>query len=314
MKLIQHYVDTVASYLSSEQRDDISAELYSSLSEQYEEQCEDQTQLEDLSYQEAFLQTLEHPLKAASHYSEHQYLIGPNVFPAYWHVLKTAAYVFFALFLVLLVVDIVTTSKVVDHIADLFPGFFSGMLMVFALVTAVFVAIERTGQKLKWFDEWEPSSLVGSELIQSRSSTVFNLVSELVVLIWWNDLASFTDWLSKYSGVGLELTPQWQAMTVVINLLLITGILWYSYRLVQVRWTKKGVLFESLLNLVWIILLLTAILGTPMFVIPEDFSLVAHFDQAAEWMARTIQVSLGIIVAILGWETFELFKKYQKCR
>src|ERR1700722_4196031 len=87
MDLIDRYLDTVRLFLPLSQRDDITAELRDVLLTRCEEREAELGRPLKRAEQEAVLKAFGHPLVVAARYGSQQYLIGPDLYPAYRFVL-----------------------------------------------------------------------------------------------------------------------------------------------------------------------------------------------------------------------------------
>lgn len=88
VKPLERYLETVKRHLPREGQDDILAELRANLEAQAEDhEAELGRPMTDAEV-EAWLREMGSPLQMAARYKPQQYLIGPDLFPAYWYVLR----------------------------------------------------------------------------------------------------------------------------------------------------------------------------------------------------------------------------------
>src|SRR4051812_38732142 len=90
MEMIDRYLYAVGRYLPGQRRDDILAELRANILEMAEDRAAELGRPLTLEEEEAILKQHGHPIQVAARYLPQQHLIGPTVFPYYWHILQVA--------------------------------------------------------------------------------------------------------------------------------------------------------------------------------------------------------------------------------
>ena len=235
MKHLKAYARQVVSYLPASQRDELCAELYDSLCEEYADYREDEPTLDEISFLNRYRK---HPLKIA---------------------------------LSLVVVFHVVIGLVRAFASgDLFASFVGAMasipgslLWVGAAVLGVFVALEKSGEKASWLDTWNAGELqlADSNHSVSRAEALFELALSSFALLWVLDIVHLPDML-RHDGEWIrEWTvnlPEW--FWWVAGLLLVGDILFALYRLPRTLWTRPMRGITILMQVLWIGLLLFAAL------------------------------------------------------
>ena len=149
MELVESYLNEVGRFLPEEQRSDILSELQDAIVGEVEGSGESAGRLPNEEDEKLVLARFGHPLKVASRYQTQKYLIGPDLYPAFIHTLK----VVFVVALVAQVVVALIAAQTSDW--QIGPGAMLAVVVemvvwVAAIVVLVFIAIEYSGERLRW--------------------------------------------------------------------------------------------------------------------------------------------------------------------
>ncbi len=218
MELINRYIQAVGMLLPKQQKQDILAELEEDIRSQVDDQ--QATLGRPLTDAEVskLLKERGSPLKVAAGYGPQQWLIGPELFPAYWLVLRIVLAVFGAFWVVTWIMMLAISAQYrADH---------SGLLMglppvelaaaLFALaakITLGFAILERVNARTGILEKWEPSQLpavVSAPKLKppTRLGSAIELAFSLVATGWWvQALTNPNTW--EFSGVRITLLPVW---------------------------------------------------------------------------------------------------------
>ncbi|HLY78570.1 MAG TPA: hypothetical protein VKQ70_04305 [Caulobacteraceae bacterium] len=189
MDLLERYLDTVRLFLPLAQRDDIAAELRDVLLTRCEEREAELGRPLNRAEQEAVLKGFGHPLVVAARYGRQQYLIGPDLYPAYR-------------FVVLLVLGVLAFSAAVAGgvqtaagIGGAFAGLgtalkiiWEGAFVAIGAVTFTFAALQRTGVGQRMLRDWSVAELPHLSLRRRRErwfEPLAGMVVLTIVLLWW---------------------------------------------------------------------------------------------------------------------------------
>ena len=250
MELIDQYLSAVAGHLPGDTRDDIKAELRSSLYEQLEDQSK--TLQRELTEEEQveFLRKLGRPLKVAARYLPQQYLIGPGLFPFYFKAMKTTAVLVIMFHIAVSVVSALVTDNWIGPVSTFMARIIQSMLVVGAIVTIVFTVMERSGDGANRFNRWDPLSLRKRGLVTvSKSDMITDVSAETVLLLWWNGVFNLGDWIS-WNGATLSVaTPGWDAVFWPVNIVLGGSLLLHGVMLMVTHWRPGLVAMEILIDL-----------------------------------------------------------------
>jgi hypothetical protein len=196
MDLVERYLAAIERGLPTAQAADIRVELRDVLLSRIEEQEE----------------RLGHPLSREE--SEAllvefgQHLIGPDVFPFWWAALKTTLSIVAGVYLVLWIVAVAAegTAPIMQRI---WPSLWSAMLIAFAIVTLVGVAIELY-TPARVLHKWRPGQLPpAGRKMRSRFAIAAEIAMGIVFLLWWSGFIHFRNLLPVRERLQIDMAPVW---------------------------------------------------------------------------------------------------------
>ena len=294
--IIDSYLAQVGQYLPAETRDDVLTELRTDIAEQIEAGAAEQTGVADSEIARDVLKRYGHPLKVASSFKSQHYLIGPALFPPYLEALKTTAGIAFVAAL-LFTLAFGDTWSGVGVVWDLADRWLSIMLWGAGILTLVFVALESAGERLSWYDDWNPESLPDAPTGGFvYSDVVTNLVTEAVFLLWWNDV------ILGDGGASEALDPVamgaiWQSLFWPLNLLFGAFLVLHAYVLVLGRWPRWASLAELVLCIALAGALAALLVDGQLLEFPATTA-----DGFAQWVDRTVRMVLLVIGGFTIWD------------
>ena len=249
------------------------------------------------------------PRKVASQFGEHNYLIGPNLFPTYLQVLKIVLIVVAALNLLGLMVTILNPAEVstglVETIAQIVSGLFSSLFTAFGIVTLSFAGIERTtpeSWKVKIDSDWKPEDLLSVE--DRRSVKISELAIEITfTMIFIAIINLFLDRIGIYylgesgwvsapviNDNFLRFVP-WLTAANVLSILL------NLYLIRQGFWDQAATIAKLFINAFSIAISFAIIVGPEIITISSSAWEALNFDIATS--AQQLTNILNIVVDVL---------------
>ena len=223
MELLDRYLKAVKFWLPSEQRQDIIAELSEDLRGQMEDKESDLGRPLNHAEVDAILKKVGPPMLVAQRYLPPRYLIGPALFPMYWFVLRLGWLCIYGPWLIIVIGLKIFASFGAAHTGavatGMFEPFFRSLFIQFAVITGVFVAIERTHAKAAWLQNWNPRKQlkVRDPNRITRSSSISELAWYAMLLLWWANVLR----LPAISEVGITMAPAvsrlyWLVLVLII--------------------------------------------------------------------------------------------------
>jgi len=321
MDLVERYLQAVSHWLPTRQAHDIIAELSEDIHSQVEEREASLGRPMTDAEVEAMLLERGRPMLVASRYLPQEYLIGPELYPVYRFVLKIVLLCSGAPAVLALVSLIVFGPGGQDgaprpwlaHIGQLWGTFVSAVFMAAAIVTLVFVVLDRVKDRAGILDAWRPGALppVRDPNRISRVGTSFEIAFGVMFLVWWSTYMGSLR-LVDVRELSVTLAPQWLWFYWGFVAITVANIVFSCYNLVRPRWTMT----RAALRLVsdaggsalfcWLMVLhpVASIAGVH---IPPDkgIALVASIN---EWMARLMPYAVLVGVAIALGNGYRMFR------
>ncbi|HEY1604055.1 MAG TPA: hypothetical protein VGF77_00485 [Allosphingosinicella sp.] len=190
MNLVDRYIAAIRRSLPRNRAADISAELHDVIASRIEEREAMLGRPLDEDETKKLLRDFGHPWVVAARYWKQQYLIGPDVFPFYLSVLRIVLAVVVAIFVVVAAVNLLFNDYDVLHaIGQALAGLWISALINVAIVTIVFVVLERAGFPAEHLQKWDPGNLAEVKDKQPGPwESAIEVALSIVFLIWWSGL------------------------------------------------------------------------------------------------------------------------------
>lgn len=307
MQLVESYLYEVGRFLPKEERDELLADLRDDILGEVEGAAEAAGRAPDVSDEQEVIARFGHPLKAASRYQKPRALIGTDLYPAFIHTLKTVFGVaVFGLVLVWLIGGETADWRLGP--LQLLGMSIDVLLWVFASVVLVFVAIEYSGERLQWYENWKPSALSSTSLgVINRQDVITNLISEGFFLLWWNNVVVLLRFLPEGAAEQvITLSPIWETFFWPLNIIFGALFLLHFYVLVRGVWQRFVLLTEVVGN--------TALLAIAVVLLGSG-DLVLFNDQFPGGFASNAQlvvkVTLLVVCAATVWDIWLAFKTFR---
>ncbi|MFK8017650.1 MAG: hypothetical protein AB8G17_19655 [Gammaproteobacteria bacterium] len=306
MGYVDSYLVQVGRHLTNAQRDDILDELRSSIEDQVHDIAGDREPTPD--DEKAVIARLGHPLKVASGYTGPRYLIGPELFPSFVQTLQRVL-VIVALVQVAVLAVAFVSSGYTTTLRGLFSGAFGTLMWALVIVLGVFAAVEYSGDQLNWYNNWTPDSLSLARVTPiDRGDLITNLVSEVVFLLWWNDILVLQNWIPGNGEVlAFALGPAWSALHLPLNVVFGGWFLLHLAVLLRGVWSPKTLALEIALGVVGLVIAGWLLLQPPLLIVSG--ALGDHTEQLTE---RVVFATIVIIAASILWDIWLAYRRLRK--
>lgn len=311
MNMLSAYAHQVVSYHPLKQRDELFAEIYDDLCEEFTEMREQNPSLDE----EEFLNTTRpHPVKYATQLATEgsAYLVGPQFYFSFLSALRIAVSIVVIVHVVLGVLAAAASAEIWSSFWGVMLAIPQTLLWVCASVLGVFVALEKSGERATWLDRWDAKDLRpldGHESI-SRFETTFDLAFSTFALLWVLDIIRIPP-VIRHDGVWqTELTTALpDSIWLAAALLLLFDIGFGLYRLNRTLWSRRLRWITIGNNLPWLALL-AYVLTFPQLV-------VSGGEIAPELLPLVNKVSKGVLMivfAVIAVDTLKQFWRLLKGR
>ncbi|MFC1688622.1 hypothetical protein ACFL07_03055 [Pseudomonadota bacterium] len=303
MNVLKSYAHQVVSYHPEKARDDLFAEIYDELCEEFKDWQEMNPGKSEADFLD---ETKEHPMKYATRLAAEgsAYLIGPQLYFSFISALKIGATLTGLFYLAMAAIYASASGLHLGTFIRVLSGFPLSLLWVSAAILGVFVALEKSGERASWLDKWSAADLedIDDNKPMSRGNTLFDLGIAVLALLWLVDIIqvpAFIDLANDSVSYWLIDLPDW--FWIAVGIMLVFDIAHALFRLTRNFWSPRLRLTTIASNLVWIALLGFAIVQPELLDIQgEPANLSQDLLQMAE---KAIRGVLGFVCALLAWDT-----------
>lgn len=312
MDALKSYAHQVVSYHPEKGRDDLFAEVYDELCEEFKDWQEANPGKSEANFLDA---NREHPMKYATRLAAEgsAYLVGPQFYFSFISALKIGATLTVVAYLALAAIYASVSGFHLGTFLRVLSGIPLTLLWVSAAILGVFIALEKSGERASWLDKWSAADLepIDDNKPMPRGSTLFNLGFSVLALLWVVDIIqvpAFIDVESRSVSYWLLDMPDW--FWIAVGFMLVYDIVLALFRLTRNFWSPRLRLATIASNLVWIALLGFAIAqgdqlsiqGQPPKMSPELLELTKNVFRGL----------LGIICAVLAWDTLTHLWRFRR--
>ena len=309
MDLLKVYTHQVVSYHPPADRDELFAEIYDELCEEYADQLESDPSLS----QAAFLdKTRQHPMKYASRLaSEHSsYLVGPQFYFSFLSALKIGASITVSVFFMIALVSAVVNDYQWRTFLQVLLDIPATLLWVSAAILGVFIALEKGGERATWLENWKASDLKPADDHQSisRGDAFFDLSLSAFGLLWIFDVIQLPPVRGSEDVWIVNWTlsfPEW--FWVLATGLLLFEMAFSMYRLTRNLWSVRLRLITIVLNGFWLGLLGFALLQPDL--LSASGSAPADVMKLAPFINSALQGVLVVVMLVVAWDTLSHIRR-----
>ena len=282
MELLERYIYEVGRYLSPRNREDILAELRSSLVDTLEDRYGENPSQDEIV---TVLKEFGSPQKvAASYWPEGQYLVGPGLFPIFRITISITLLVMVIVFAVLIGVMLIFTGEFGGAL-DLLGSFLTSAMTALGIIVVIFYLLQTFGFKpAKKDDEWDPLKLPVIEDTKTikRSELYvdigFSIVLVVLLLVFRNGIPYIT---TPGAEVNYVINPVLVEYLALVVIALLVGVAIDAVLLWRGRWSVG--------------LRLLKIAGNIFDIVVFGILLTAHLDWLAPYTDGTLPGILSIL-------------------
>lgn len=297
----ERYLHAVRRALPLAKADDIIAELRDVLSSQREDREEALGRPLTDDETAAMLKEFGHPLVVAARYRPQQWLIGPDVFPFYWFVMRIVV-------LVIVGVDIAAgiarflfgNPSPWQILAQTVGSLSMSLLINVGVLTVIFAILERTGFPRDHVRQWKPQQLPAVE--DARKSvweSAFEVAANVLALLWWVGLIH-VPWGNVNGEFRMELAPAFDQIFWPVLILLAVRLVENLADWLRPGWTLTRGGLAVITTLVGVGLAAWLYRAGPPWVVVTPLHMPA---QGAADLANSVNLALkiGIVAAGAVW-------------
>jgi hypothetical protein len=315
MELFDRYLKLVKFFLPRAQQDDIIRELSEDIQSQVEEKEAILGRPLNKAEQQELVGQLGHPALLAGRYGPRRQLIGAELFPFYWLVLRLA------LGANLLAQCLATAialagDRPVNPILRLVSAAFA-LFATFGVVTIVFAALDYSRPNAIFRRRWDPSRLSAETIgrVRRESHPISRLVWGVLFVAWWIAARRFPALVLGAGADVFRLGPVWDSVYFWILAFAGVSLANASLDLLHlIRPQRRGVHFAMKLiggcgGLAVLLFLLTTghfvVLANPAAASPRLSVALTVINQSIYW-------TLSVAALIVGVQTFRAVRWWRR--
>jgi hypothetical protein len=317
--LLERYLSTVERRLPAEQAKDIVLELREALTariEAREAELGREAKADDVA---VILKAYGHPVVVASRYARFDYVIGPNLYPWFWHVQRIAVGLALAIAFGLVAFRALGSQEPFGAAMRGFSGAIEAAVITFGVVTVLFIAAERTKLDMKWAETWDPRTLPRDQIRPRKSlfESSFTLAFDILFLLWWAKVVQFPSEVPVRddASVGISFSPAWASVywPVFVLAALVTAV--HLFDIIHPTWTRLRAGLSIAGHACGIAILVVLLRAQPLIAVTPLNALPEEADRILRIFDGIVQLSLG--VAALIWAVgigIEIWRLWQSVR
>jgi hypothetical protein len=250
--LIDRYIAAVEHRLPAKGAKDIVAELRAAIGDKIEALEAGRGRTANKDEVAAIIKSFGSPMLAAARYTGAQHLIGPDVYPYYWPVVRIVVGIVAAVAIVGFIVQGVVSDDPLYILRGLGAAW-TGSLFAFGIVTAIFVAMDRAGAGARIEAAWTPHQLPANtrEKPKGRLETLFALAWQAVFIAWWIGVFPLPNMMPPAEpGITVHFdAAAWSLAYAPVLVLSVAQAVLFAADLIHPAWSRVRAIASIALNL-----------------------------------------------------------------
>lgn len=324
MTLVDRYLGAVRDNLPRAQRDDIIEELEDSLRSRMEDEAAARGRPLTEAEEAAIIKGFGNPMAVAARYRGDERsvtfgrrLIGPELFPTYMKVLTVNVVITLIIGAVILLLG--------GTIASTFPGILLPLLIQFAVVTIVFMAIDR--RFVLHPDAWDPRTVssIGSDV---DVTTIDGLADQLIgptsakvvgvatsVLEFGLAAIITTVWVSfgLPASIGfMEPGPGWTDVWLATTVLFVISAINPLMTLVRPSWVRFRAASRAFVDVGLTVVLAWSLALGSWLVLADPATATAEEVSFVDAVNMIIRVSIAVAIVIVALSGALEFRRFRQ--
>lgn len=303
MDLLKAYVQQVVSYHPATSRDELFAEIYDEICEEYTDLKLDNPTLSEAEFLD--VKKL-HPMKYATQLAagSSAYLIGPQLYFSFISALKIGTIITVVIHTIIAAIIAVQSENLWGSFLYMIFEIPSTLLWVGIVILTIFTVLEKSGQQASWLDSWQSSNLSVSDDYQkiSHGELLFDFVTSTIGLLWVLELIKMPTVLDSNKVEILDwvvLLPNWFWFVVIA--LLVSELVFSIVRLSRHYWTQNLRLITITTNVIWLAMIGFALSHSQII---DAIALEATVDpDLLKGVNFGLKSVLAVVMLIISWDT-----------
>lgn len=314
--LLERYLSAVERRLPKETASDIIAELRDVISARIEAKEAELNRAASKDEIAEILKAYGHPVVVASRYSGNDYVIGPNYYPWFWHVQRIAVGAAIAIAFGITAIRALGADEPFRAAMRGVNGAIEAALITFAVVTALFIAAERTKLDLKWADKWDPKSLPRDHIREPKSlfESGITVVFDIVFILFWVKVVQFPSEIPVKDGASVELafSPTWDAVYWPILVLAAAALVVHVSDLLHPAWSRLRSVMTIVGHVIGLAILWVLYQSQPLILVTPLNADAAEAEKIFGTVEGVVDIWMGVTGVIwavtIGFEIWRLWR------
>ena len=212
MEMLDKYLATIGNLLPRRTRADILREIADEIESQMEESADALGRPLTENEQAGVIRKHGHPVVVAARYGRQRSLIGPEIFPVYWQILKTSIAIALAVWTVVIAAALMGSDHPEREWGRLILRVPGALVTIFGMLTTLFAAAEFLGPRAcaGVQPQWDPRSLPDHRPARERAQLFVGLLLGVAGGAWWQLVPSNPFLALGPAAEFLKLGPAWQ--------------------------------------------------------------------------------------------------------
>ncbi len=295
MNVIDRYLLAVKVFLPRRTQKDIIAELSEDIHSRIDDREAALRRPLTVDEQESLIAEFGHPVLLAGRYGPRRHLIGAEVFPFYWLVLRVALGIGVAVQVALALVMFAggRTGQAIRQVAVVLPGV---AWVQFGVITLAFAALDACGLLARVTRQWSPRTLPAPT---GRVQPAFQLIVFALIAAWWFAALRHPALIFGPAAAVMAPAPIWQSLYPPMLLLALADIAIQFVSLVRPQWTRFRSLVRIVLTSLGLVVLYVLVRAGEWVVIADAARQSDSVQRAVETVNRVALWSFPFVAAVL---------------
>lgn len=245
------------------------------------------------------------PAVVAARYEGRMNLIGPVLYPWFWPAQRAAVGMTAAIVIVLAAIRALASDAPIRAVFQSIDNIIGWGLAAFAVVTLVFIAVERTSDPAKLAEKWwNPKHLPREEIRAPRSlfEAGISLFFDTLFILFWLKVMPFPNELPLRDGasVSVVLSPAWAAVYWPVLGLALLAAASHVSDMVRPAWSRWRSMVRIAGYTAGLVVLWVLFRARPLVeIMPRPETSAEELERALRMVDGLVTVSLG--AAALIW-------------
>ncbi|MEW6996329.1 hypothetical protein AADZ86_01295 [Colwelliaceae bacterium BS250] len=302
MELLERYLASVQSELSSGNKDDIIRELRGNLLDEIDTIKANNNGLVSAAQISELLKNQGHPVEVAQNYAPSSPLVASADMPLYKTILIHGATLIFVVALLQALGNLIDADTInpLRFLLQALGAFLDNIGLALIIITVAFYYLGKEGYLHKWrFKNWSPERLAKNPSAKLKLS---NQVTDLstaafLLLILWTPL-----WMSNEAQQDLlfSLAYDKEYWRYILSALCISSVIFTLHRLTQQSWTTSTLIIYIFDHALFAIAFLVMSYDSNLIVFIAEQAINTEASEKWQWVWGYVETTFNSILLISG--------------